>query len=355
MKKIIAAVCAVFASGSLMAQEQTAVQNLNISGYAELFYAYDFAKPDTGVRQDFLYTYNRHNEVNLKFGILKAAYETQNVRANLGIMAGTYSQDNLSAEQTALKSVYEANAGFKISRDKNIWIDAGVMPSHIGRESVYGKENLTLTRSMAAENSPYFETGAKISYTSDSGKWFLSGLVLNGWQKIARDAHNAAPSFGHQLTYTPNSVWTLNSSSFIGNTGTDSEKKMRYFHDFYVKYSPDDKLTIIAGLDVGKEEKPQDSGWNNWYTANLLAGYRFTDKVSGGARVEYFSDPASVLIAAPADMGFKTFGYSANLDYKIYQNILWRSEARYLSSEKPVLMMGKKDNFTLATSLNVWF
>ena len=85
------------------------------------------------------------------------------MRANLALMAGTYAQDNLSAEQDALKLINEANVGFKISKTKNIWIDAGIMPSHIGWESAIGKDNMNLTRSLAAENSPYFETGAKIS------------------------------------------------------------------------------------------------------------------------------------------------------------------------------------------------
>ena len=58
---------------------------------------------------------------------------------------------------------------------------------------------MNLTRSLAAENSPYFETGAKISYTSDNGKLFLSGLVLNGWQRIARLEGNQTLAFGHQI------------------------------------------------------------------------------------------------------------------------------------------------------------
>jgi hypothetical protein len=93
---------------------------------------------------------------------------------------------NYAAESGVLKNIYEANVGVKISKHKNLWIDAGILPSHIGFESAVSKDCFTLTRSMQAENSPYFESGAKISYTSDNGKWFVSGLVLNGWQRIQR-------------------------------------------------------------------------------------------------------------------------------------------------------------------------
>lgn len=155
MKKLILS-ASLLAFGILTAQEQTenAVPKVTFSGYAEIFYSYDFNQPANPIRQPFLYTYNRHNEFNLNLGLVKANYATENMRANLALMTGTYPQDNMSAEQDLLKHINEANIGFKISKTKNIWIDAGIMPSHIGWESAIGKDNLTLTRSIGAENSP---------------------------------------------------------------------------------------------------------------------------------------------------------------------------------------------------------
>ena len=63
-------------------------------------------------------------------------------------MAGTYAQDNMVAEQGALRYINEANIGVKISENKNLWIDAGIMPSHIGWESAIGKDNYTLTEAL---------------------------------------------------------------------------------------------------------------------------------------------------------------------------------------------------------------
>jgi hypothetical protein len=50
-------------------------------------------------------------------------------------MVGTYPQYNLASEQPLLKNIYEANIGVKISKKHNLWIDMGIMPSHIGFES----------------------------------------------------------------------------------------------------------------------------------------------------------------------------------------------------------------------------
>lgn len=90
------------------------------------------------------------------------------------------------------------------------------MPSHIGFESAVGTDNGAMTRGLMAENSPYFETGGRVSYSTEDGKSFLSGLILNGWQTINAVDGNAIPSFGHKLTYKPNDRVTLNSSSFMG-------------------------------------------------------------------------------------------------------------------------------------------
>ena len=88
---------------------------LTFSGYVEAYYTYDFGNPADHNRPSFIYSFNRHNEVNLDLGFIKAAYENENVRANLALAAGTYVNANYSAEPGVLKNIYEANAGVKIS------------------------------------------------------------------------------------------------------------------------------------------------------------------------------------------------------------------------------------------------
>lgn len=102
------------------------------SGYIETYYSYDFGKPDNHTRPGFIYSHNKHNEVNLNLGFAKINYATDNIRGNFALMAGTYAEYNLATEQDLLKNVFEANVGVKILSKHNLWIDAGIMPSHIG-------------------------------------------------------------------------------------------------------------------------------------------------------------------------------------------------------------------------------
>lgn len=165
-------------------------QAITFSAYADIYYLYNFNKPLNNSQPPFIYNFNRTNEVNLNLGFIKAAYNTDKVRANLALMTGTYTQANLAAEPEVLRHIFEANIGVRLSKKRNFWLDAGVMPSHIGFESAVSKDCPNLTRSLLAENSPYYEAGLRFSYTTADEKWFLSALLLNGWQRIKRPEGN---------------------------------------------------------------------------------------------------------------------------------------------------------------------
>lgn len=347
----------LFASVKSFAQTDSSQPKLSFSGYVETYYTYDFGNPANHNRPGFVYAFNRHNEINLDLGFIKAAYETDNLRANLALATGTYMNANYAAEPGVLKNIYEATAGLKISKNKSVWIDAGIMPSHIGFESAVSKECWTLTRSLLADNSPYFETGAKISYTSSNGKWFLSGLVLNGWQRIQRVDGNNSISFGHQLTYKPANNITLNSSSFIGNDKPDSVKQMRYFHNFYGIFQLTEKFAITTGFDIGAEQKFKGSrSFNAWYSPVLIAKISPNAKNSFALRGEYYSDEKGVIIGTSTANGFKTLGYSINYDRLIRENAMFRFEVRGFSSRYKLFMkegVPENGNLFLTTSLAI--
>ncbi len=358
MKKTLFTVLSLL-SLSGMTQTDSTQNPLSISGYVETYFSYDFANPENHNRPGFIYSHNRHNEFNLNLGFIKAAYATNNVRANLGVMTGSYANANLAAEPGTFKNIFEANAGVKISSKKNLWVDAGIFASHIGFESAIGKDCWNLTRSILADNSPYYESGVKLSYTSDNQKWFMSGLVLNGWQRIQRVDGNNAPAFGHQVTFKPSSKITLNSSSFIGSDTPDSTKQMRYFHNFYGQFQVHENLGLIVGFDIGAQQKSKGSSdYNNWFSPVLIVKYSVSEKVSVAARAEYYSDQNQVIIVSGTPNGFQTFGYSVNLDFAVAENVLWRIEGRGLSSKDQVFTMNDKssnENYFVTTALAISF
>lgn len=353
MKRIII-IAAALACGQASAQEapQTNLPKLTISGYAEAYYGYDFNKPGDHARPGFVYNHNRHNELNVNLAYLKANYTADRVRGNVAIMAGTYAQANMAAEQELIRHIYEANAGVRIG--KGLWVDAGILPSHIGFESATGKDNFTLTRSLMAEGSPYYEAGARISWAPDD-KWYFAALYLNGWQRIQRPDGNQTPGFGTQITFKPTNKVTLNWSTFGGNDKPDSVRQMRYFSDLYGTFALTSKLSLIAGFDIGVEEKGDKmDGMNTWYAPILIARYAFNDKIAMAGRYEYYNDADGVIIATGTPNGFRTSGWSLNLDVSPVSQVLFRLEGKLYNSKDEIFEKSgtpRKENFSIATSL----
>jgi hypothetical protein len=358
MKKIIIIALIVFGFTKINAQEVAKEKSpFMFSGYIETYYSYDFGNPDNHVRPGFIYSHNKHNEINLNLGLAKVNYARDNVRGNFALMAGTYAQYNLASEQDLLKNVYEANVGVKISSKHNLWVEAGIMPSHIGFESAIGKDCMTLTRSILADNSPYYETGVKIGYTSTSEKWYFAAMYLNGWQRIQKVEGNQTPAFGTQVTYKPTASVTLNWSTYVGNEQPDIEKKWRYFNNFYGQFKVSEKANIVAGFDIGAQQTAIKSNkYDVWFSPIVIMQYKPTEKIQVAARGEYYADEKGVIITTETPNGFKTYGFSANFDYLITENVMFRLEARNLNSKDAVFFKNSaavNDNLFLTTSLAI--
>lgn len=333
MKTIITGAALMLALGSAAQDTLKPVSPLTISGYAEAYYNYDLNKPSDNNRPGFLYSHNRHNEFNLNLGFIKAAYSKERIRANFALAAGTYMNANYAAETGVLKNVLEANAGYQLSSKKNIWFDIGIMPSHIGFESAVGKDCWTLTRSLLAENSPYFESGAKLSYTSDNGKLGLGVMALNGWQRITRVNANSLMSWGTQVIVKPSAKVTLNYSTFLGTDKPDSARLIRIFHNLYGIFQFNDKIGLTTGFDIGTEQVSKGSSdKNTWYSPVAIVRFTPTAKWAFALRGEYYSDEKGVIIATGTPNGFKTTGISLNIDYMPAANMVLRLEGRNLQS-----------------------
>ena len=325
--------------------------DVKFSGFVDAFYVYDFSNPKENRRQDFLYNHNRHNEININLALLKMSLDKENYRANIALQTGTYARDNYEQKY---KNIHEANIGVSLNSKKNLWLDVGIFASHIGFESAISMNNYTLTRSLVAENTPYYLAGAKLTYTP-SNKLEFAFIVCNGWQRIEKVQGNSLPSFGTQIKYAPSDRVSFNWSTFIGTDDPDVTRRMRYLNNFFAEFKVGENINIITGLDIGMQQKTKESSdYNYWYIPTLITKYTINQKYSTALRAEYFHDKNGVLINQRG-LGFKTYGLSSNLDYSVTQNALLRVEARWLSSDENVFKNGDSENFIIMTSLALKF
>ncbi len=313
-------------------------------GYVGVYYGYDFNNPAGLARPGFIYSENLHNQISVNIALLGARYTSDRVRGTFAIQTGTYPDANYAAEPTIFKNIYEAWGGVKLA--KYLWLDAGIFLSHIGLEGPISRDDLTLTRSIMADNSPYYEAGAKLTY--DRGqKWLFSALVLNGWQVI-RD-RNQNEAVGSQIQFRPSAKVLLNSSTFVGegyNQPDSVGRQLRYFHDFYLTYDPSPKWKLAAAFDAGIQARAHHAGGHDaWQGASLIIRRRLTTRAGVVGRVEYFHDPAGVLAPTRAG-GLNTVGYSLGFDYNPVPRVILRAEAKEFVDQHDVYLEQKKPKRT---------
>ncbi|WP_165903909.1 porin [Hymenobacter gummosus] len=313
--------------------DSAAAEPLTFYGFADGYYGYELTG-QCPTRPGFIYAHHRANEFALNNAVLGLRYDDGRVRGAVALHAGTYVEANYAAEPAALRHLYEAYAGFRPFR--RAWLDVGIFPSHIGFESALSKDNWTLTRSLMAENSPYYESGARLTYEAGQ-RLTLTGLLLNGWQNI-RDT-NRAKALGTQLQWKPTAKLLLNSSTFYGNEQPqDSARRRRYFHNFYLSYAATERLSLAGIFDVGwQEQAARGRRPDNWHSAAALLRYQLTDKWAACTRYEYYRADHGVIIRsispAPTDANFRVGGASLNLDYAPTAHVLVRLEGRALRSQ----------------------
>lgn len=329
------------------------IKSFTLSGFADLYYQYDFDNPANKLRPDYIYNHKRHNQPGVNLALLKASFQKNKWRANLGLMAGDYAKYNLAAEPDWARIIYKANVGYNINNKFSI--DAGVLPSHLGFESAISKDNWTLSRSLLAENSPYYESGVKLNYTPNE-KWTFSVLGLNGWQHIKDN--NSSLAGGTQIQFKPNEKWLLNSSTFIGNEKPDSAKQLRFFHNFYTSYAVSNKINMAIFFDYGIEEKLNADGANSWMGFLWQLQWKAGNRINTAFRYEYYKDKTGVIIPPPSVNGFRASGFSFNADWQLTRFLLWRNELRLFHSADKIFSkdnISKYDNFCFLSSVALWF
>ncbi len=356
MKTLLTLAIGLASASLTFAQDEPKIK---VSGYLETYYLYDYNKPVDNNRPGFVYSHNRHNEVNLNLGFIKGAYDNGTVRANLAVMAGTYSNANLAAEPGVLKNIFEANAGLKLSKAANLWVDAGIFASHIGFESAISKDCWVLTRNIVSDNTPYYESGAKITYGTDDNKFTVALLYLNGWQRINRQMGNSQPVGGLQLSFKPSDKVTLNYSNYLGTEGEDALRVRRFHNNFYGIFQLTSQFGLTAGFDYGTQQIAKGSKETNKVIAPvMIAQYKFNPKWALAGRIEYYEDENGVFIATGTPEGFKTTGYSMNIDYWPVSNAVLRLEGKVFDSKDKIFVretIPVNNSSTLTASIAVSF
>lgn len=323
---------------------------LAYKGFLDAYYGYDFNAPATHRRPAFLYNHSTTDAPVINLALIQAELNGGWYHGSLGLMAGTYSRENLAAEPRMLQHFYDTYAGVALNHKRTLWLDAGIFSSHIGFESAISADNPTLSRSLMAENSPYFLTGGRLTWKPNS-RWEFAVFLLDGWQRIRPLAGNSLPGFGTKIAWKPHGRLLLNWSTYAGSEFPDAQRRMRYFNNLFAQWDVTQSVSLFAGFDIGWQQRAT-SGYDVWWSPNAIVRWKLNECWAVALRVEHYNDGAGVIVSLPS--GTALTGFSFNVDRQISKNVLFRVEIRHLHNASPAFQRGSllvRDDLSVLTSL----
>ena len=329
--------CRTVAQPDTSQVDSAATTGLSFEAYADVYFAFDLNEP-SGFNIPYFVSHSRHNEFNVNLACITARYVAHRVRGVFTPGFGTYMNANYAAERTTLQNLVEANIGVRVFKDKDIWLDAGVVPSPFTNENAFAIDQPTLSRSLAPEFVPYYLSGARL--TLPLGKrWTLYGYVVNGWQQIQ---DNNAPLAGASwLEFKPNDRLSLNWNNYYGYERSEASpaNRMRMFTDAYAVWSPNKRWSFTASAYMGWQERVVDDtrSTDAWWQANATAKHFLKNGNAFYARAERFSDPEAIMVTPITGVsGFEVFSGTIGHERSITDAVKFRMEARMFQADDKV-------------------
>jgi hypothetical protein len=302
MKKVIF-ILALALTGSMTFAQDTP---LEISGSADLYYKYDFAKyPNIGT--SFATDQNSISLGMIDVALKKTTGKTSFVGEVSFGPRGQYQSilngdGNLSNEANSfhIQNLYATYA----ATDK-LSFTAGYMGTFVGYEVISPLANFHYSTSYLFTNGPFQNAGVKANYTFSDKVGLMVGLFNNTWNSYMADPLKGLNNIGAQLSLTP----AEGVAAYINfMDGAESGTIVDLTASFQL--SEKFKLGLNAADWSGNGDKVGYTG------VALYPSVAVNDSFGLGLRAEYFkSKENSAMIGLGADNSVTAFTFSAN--YKV--------------------------------------
>jgi hypothetical protein len=335
--------CAALAASDtvLAAQATEPKPTITWSAFVDGYLALDAGQPRT-LDRPYSTTAARHAEFNINLAHVAVSYDAPRVRGRLALQAGTSVQANYSAEPSLgsvsgaslARHLQEAYAGVKLA--DNLWVDAGVYFAPFGRESWISSDNWTYTRSLIADNSPYYQSGVKLSWQA-APTLALQFNLMNGWQNISETNDDKAVALSADWSFATGH--TLSYDGFFGNEAPDNVRaRFRSFNEVSWQGRVTERFEAMATLDLGRQARSGANGdAATWWGGAAIGRLAVRpNKVWLAGRLESYADENNVIVGTGGAGEFVVRGGSVNVDVAPSAGVLWRTELRALRATRAI-------------------
>jgi len=286
--------------------------NFVFSGYADVYYKYDFGRSASNNRTSFT---NSHNSFELGMASVKLEHSIGKVSmvADLGFgkRAEEFSYNDANT-RFALKQLYVSYSPWK-----NFKLTAGSWATHVGYELVDPYANRNYSMSYLFSYGPFFHTGIKAETTV--GK---NGFMLG----IANPTDFKSTSFEHKYLIGQYSTASADDKfkayvNFLAGKPNDSTKNSQF--DMVLTAAVSSSFSIgLNGSVANYKSRALDGKYgsnNSWYGTALYLNADPKPWLGITLRTEYFNDKKQLNVFNPgiAPKGGNVFANTISFDFKV--------------------------------------
>lgn len=295
MKKVLLILALALTGNMTFAQDTP----LEISGSADLYYKYDFAKGQN-IGTSFASDQNSVSLGMIDIALKKTTGKTSFVgEVSFGPRGQNQSIPDVDGQSFHIQNLYATYA----ATDK-LSFTAGYMGTFIGYEVISPVANFHYSTSYLFTNGPFQNAGVKANYAISDKVGIMVGGFNSSWNFYSADPMKGLNAIGAQLSLTP----TEGVSAYLNfMDGSESGTIVDLTATFQLSEKFKLGLNAADWSGIGDDE-----GYTGFA---LYPSVAVTDNFGLGLRAEYFKakESATGLFGIAADQSVTAFTLSANL------------------------------------------
>lgn len=321
---------------------------LDISGFVDMYYEYNFNRPPKFVRnsagqtvpvpggvENVLRNFDfKHNELALNLAELQFKHSFGPIGLQVNLAYGKATDYIHAAEPGGLDTYrHILQAFFTVPLkfwSKDDTIDAGIFVTPAGNEVIETKDNWNYTRGLLfAWAIPYYHAGVRYHHVINSTSG-LGLMLVNGWNDV--EDNNNTPSVGvsYNTTFGKKLPWVIN---YIGGPElTNDNHNWRNLVDTTLTFNQSDKMAFAVNADYAHEDR--DGGSVHWWGIAGYARRQLTPRTAFVLRGEYFADSNG----ASTGVAQHVKEITATYELKGPAGLITRAEFRYDWSNRGIFL-----------------
>lgn len=242
-------------AGGAPAAQQSAPA-IDISGFVDFYYGYNFNAPATGQAQ--LRNFDiQHNSFSLN--LAEVAFERKPNNESRGgfrvdLDYGPAAQMVHASEPggpAVFQNILQAYVSYLAPVGSGLQVDFGKFATPMGNEVIKTRDNWNYSRSLLFTLAePYYHAGLRVTYAVNDHVTLAAHLV-NGWNNVSDN--NGGKTVGVQATLKPTSAVTITQTYMGGPEQTADNTDWRHLFDTVVSYAATPQVTLAANYDYGQD------------------------------------------------------------------------------------------------------